>query len=665
MENIAFNFITGLILLFLITVFIEYIDRFYKLVFKNTVKKYTTLNCGIFAWSSNDTKKFVKSKFDILGLYNDSRGGDGCGISKNSEIIKNIDKDKLYKDFLVNKNYDNDLENGYIIGHTRNSSKGLKNLDNTHPFGFGEDKDKGYRFIGVHNGTLYNEDEIAEKYKCDSKKNDSSILLEALYNSKSYKVLSEYMGAAALVFTDTSNPNTIFAFRGESKKFKSNQKQEEERPLYYYQESKNNVYISSLMEALIAITEKDSDIEKIHEFEANTVYEIKNGNVKKAIKTRVSRHKCYQRNYSSASNYYDTNGWGNSSINDNYTASARRARNREITNTNLNGSKNSKTNERFDVTKETLSNTERKHRGVVFENFLYKRNGHNVTGVFINTEETGLQLVDEDLVDAIQLFYINMLDKPFDKIEGIFKKSMKDINHQSYSIPFSSKIYNEHAKYPFIFIVDGVRVCNHIDFNTLVKDHYTLRKNEFINRVSWCSYYPVLDLKGEAVKNEKAIEFKRFNPLNSGYIYTIINGKVTSRRINNSDGLIEKFKSNANIVEADNFYKKVIDLNNVKDEFEDVCNILKNTEVDELNIREVKKEEKVKLFNLPSYKEEPSEAFQTLFNRVQTFHNKYLVNKKDAFERFANCEYSKNMIKAIDNFTKELEDIKTDLLIKD
>ena len=39
--------------------------------------KLDTFNCGIGGYIGNN---FNKYKFNILGLYNDTRGGDSCGI---------------------------------------------------------------------------------------------------------------------------------------------------------------------------------------------------------------------------------------------------------------------------------------------------------------------------------------------------------------------------------------------------------------------------------------------------------------------------------------------------------------------------------------------------------------------------------------------------------
>ena len=45
--------------------------------------------CGIWAYSG---KNFNKYKFNILGIFNDSRGGDSCGLFLSNKKKKQIDK---------------------------------------------------------------------------------------------------------------------------------------------------------------------------------------------------------------------------------------------------------------------------------------------------------------------------------------------------------------------------------------------------------------------------------------------------------------------------------------------------------------------------------------------------------------------------------------------
>ncbi len=48
-------------------------------------KRQAVLYCGIFAFYG-DNKYFSRDKFNILGIFNDSRGGDACGIGSNNYL---------------------------------------------------------------------------------------------------------------------------------------------------------------------------------------------------------------------------------------------------------------------------------------------------------------------------------------------------------------------------------------------------------------------------------------------------------------------------------------------------------------------------------------------------------------------------------------------------
>ena len=58
--------------------------------------------CGIAAYNGNN---FNKDKFNILGVFNDSRGGDSCGVFLNNkdglQLAYGHGKTELYRDFIV------------------------------------------------------------------------------------------------------------------------------------------------------------------------------------------------------------------------------------------------------------------------------------------------------------------------------------------------------------------------------------------------------------------------------------------------------------------------------------------------------------------------------------------------------------------------------------
>lgn len=266
-------------------------------------KPASVLACGIFGWTGRNVEEFGKDKFNLLGMANQSRGRDSCGIGANGKIFVGIDSTKKYEEWLK-ENYHNDnvFKLGRvksIIGHTRNSSHGAINAANAHPFGFGK-YNKMHSFMGVHNGTIYNKEDIAKEFdiKIPREPNsenvivdkiDSEILLEAIYRSQNFKVLSMYNGGAAIAFINTKTPSRLYLFKGESTRHTVYTA--EERPLYVYKENKNSLYFSSLKEPLQFI---GGDKDSIIDIKCNIVYEIHNGDFEKAKKFTVSREKASQ-----------------------------------------------------------------------------------------------------------------------------------------------------------------------------------------------------------------------------------------------------------------------------------------------------------------------------------------------------------------------------------
>ena len=88
-----------LIKLFLI---INILAFFYRKLFNI---KTNVLSCGIYGFSgkSNISKSDLRmalQKFKILGLYNETRGRDSCGVYVNGEIFKGTGPKKLFTDFI-------------------------------------------------------------------------------------------------------------------------------------------------------------------------------------------------------------------------------------------------------------------------------------------------------------------------------------------------------------------------------------------------------------------------------------------------------------------------------------------------------------------------------------------------------------------------------------
>jgi len=146
-------------------------------------------------------------------------------------------------------------------------------------------------------------------YPAVRRKIDSEILLEILYKTKSYKVLSEYIGGAALAWTWIGEPNKMYLWSGASKLWEHSKDKEEERPLCVYQKSKNNTYFSSLEESLYALGGTEANVCQI---DYNTVYVITDGDFKNADKLPVSRTKVGQNEFYTPKTTTNTNfAYGN------------------------------------------------------------------------------------------------------------------------------------------------------------------------------------------------------------------------------------------------------------------------------------------------------------------------------------------------------------------
>src|SRR5436190_1430953 len=171
--------------------------------------------CGIFGQSTSNPSKLNQANIRILGMFNESRGKNSCGITYDDEIYHGLLTEKLFTDFMKGRDFKAE-HNPLMFGHTRSASSGVVNEFNAHPFGFGINrKTGGYKFIGVHNGTLYNQEELAKQYGVEitqkytneykteltRTKIDSEILLEIIHRTRSFDVLSSYIGRAALVWT--------------------------------------------------------------------------------------------------------------------------------------------------------------------------------------------------------------------------------------------------------------------------------------------------------------------------------------------------------------------------------------------------------------------------------------------------------------------------------
>jgi len=247
------------------------------------------LSCGLFSYiSSPEHSTFSWDKFNHLGLDNDERGGDSIGRVVGETVVKHVNNKKAkttYQEYVID--HKNGDPSHIAIGHTRKASVGVISEATAQPVVLDLPDNQGGRFIMVHNGTLHNHEALADKHGVTKLgKSDSMILAEIIMNHGT-AVLKEYEGAAALIWRDDRFPNTLFVFKGESLGF--NSKLSEERPLYYYQETDDSMYISSRPDGLYFI---GGDVDNVFDFDTNTLYEIYEGVI--ISETVIDRTKCSQ-----------------------------------------------------------------------------------------------------------------------------------------------------------------------------------------------------------------------------------------------------------------------------------------------------------------------------------------------------------------------------------
>lgn len=495
--------------------------------------------CGIFGYAGKDPKTFNKAKFDILGLYNDSRGGDSCGVTTDGEIYYGLKTSKNYSDFIVDQNYLVPVTNPTIFGHTRKLSMGIANEANAHPFGFGEHKE-GFEFIGCHNGTLNNHKELAEKYEIttdlwtineykvkvwDRIKNDSEILLESLYKSEDIKVLEDYIGGAAILFQDLKESNVLYAFHGASRKETgdTNPDKFEERPLYYYKENKNSLYISSIWESLVAI---GGIVDKtIFQFDHNIVYKITNGDIEKAVKYKVNRNNAAQKTTCVSPNYSNFHkGPSNIQMNINTTMinRSREASRRTSAKAKYKTIDNTIINNIYDETDDKFFKS-----GINFKKLRYWRNGHLINGVFTFIKDFGFFHLHANPEKAQQESY-NLLGKPFDMEKFFFVPDDKTPDYKSGNIvtpfPFTK------TEPALLYFHQGIMLETIMDYEALTNK---FKENFSFEDLSEMAKHPIIDISRKRKANtHQEILFNR-KPYNqktsfvqSGKIYNIENGNL-------------------------------------------------------------------------------------------------------------------------------------------
>lgn len=273
--------------------------------------------CGIFGIVSNTKIPFNKGLFRALGIDNDLRGGDSCGIFIDGKIEYGIDDKKLFFDFYkTSELFKNTRECYCAIGHDRKASVGGVSLGAAQPVIFRNDKGE-IDFVVIHNGTIYNYLDLADKYiptlDC-SKMTDSQVMATIFYNA-GYDCLAEYQGGAVFFIVDyRSGKPRYFGWKGVSKKssyttYKAGEKGEEERPFYFAQE--NGVTAFSSIDTCLYVHG-----DNVFSLNDNSLIEFKNGKI--YLIEEYDRSKMDQSGYQYENgrkkSYYPTTAYGGSAV---------------------------------------------------------------------------------------------------------------------------------------------------------------------------------------------------------------------------------------------------------------------------------------------------------------------------------------------------------------
>lgn len=628
--------------------------------------------CGIAAWAGKDVKKLDLYKLGTLGIFNEKRGVHSCGLTVDFKIAVGVNDTKVFRDFMATDSFKAPKKYPFAILHTRKATGGAHNKYNAHPFGFGYNKFKKneHSFVGVHNGSLLNEHSLAEEFDIDIKgyeddnktkrsKIDSEILLECIYKSGNYKVLSQYNGAAALVFANIKEPNVIYCFRGASKSSKHDL--EEERPLFYWRENMNSLYISSLENSLEAIAATKSNKKNIHKFECNVLYKITNGDINKAEKFKISRANCYKdyiTSYNNSKTNYHDNAYARNQ--DYYDAFGPMGASCDVDDDALEGACSNvnlpmvpiKRTQNENKYKSSNLNPIFRHNiykdraldskpGTFIEHYRtrYKNNGHNITGCYCWIKDFGFYPLGEKFKESEEMLY-HLADKEFNN-QNFRQVPLRYKIVNKGMVPFKSKLITDPHDFMFYFY-DGIMLETKLDYKIIHLNNNN--KNYSTAQLSMAATHPIME---EKMKNKHFLSQQVF------YKGTLANGTFTYLGCNK----IYTFENGNCINIKPDAFHKAITVSSDKDEVmttknaEQIFNKV-NKEILDNELKEGNKVKEAKKANKTEEDAVKTAIFDTLF---QTYNE--LESGVATLTSFNKSELALKTIKAIDSFIMDMEDI--------
>lgn len=247
--------------------------------------------CGIAGIINKTPREFDYSTFCTLGIANDSRGGDSCGVFIDGKYEYGVDKTKLFSNYFPDSDFLNSVKTSRIaLLHCRKASVGVISKETAQPVVITEDG--VVKFVVIHNGTIYNYKELADKYIPEvdiTGMTDSQVMARIFYYA-GYDVLDEYNGGSVFAIVDYRGVSPkVLLFKGASKKHSYSKEIEVERPLYFcVDKTKRELVFSSVGIYLLALR-KDCTVYSVR---SNELLEF-NGTALVTIK-EYSREKCIQ-----------------------------------------------------------------------------------------------------------------------------------------------------------------------------------------------------------------------------------------------------------------------------------------------------------------------------------------------------------------------------------
>jgi predicted glutamine amidotransferase len=281
--------------------------------------------CGIVGFYPKKNKKANLHKLLLLGIMNETRGEDSCGIAMGDKRMIGIKNQSIARNFIA-ENLDelnvNNKKNQPIIFHTRKSTIGAHTEDNAHPFIYEKynSKDPNDYFAIAHNGIIRNTIELKKNYLKELSNSDDLLKIDTHYIALSLafsfaghhseeEVLTNYEGNAALIYY---NKNTFKVWKGAAGNT-------EERPMNYI-ETPEGWYFCSIDTSLKIVFNNLYEVKSVennqlltfhnHELQSSVIIERKLP-TPVVVHSTVKTYSEYERGRNVTYDDYDLDIYGN------------------------------------------------------------------------------------------------------------------------------------------------------------------------------------------------------------------------------------------------------------------------------------------------------------------------------------------------------------------